>query len=107
MRRSRVVESGRDRMELATEAGYPKVSLGSVLAGVLVAYGAFAVIAAAASGILTAAGVDIDSLSTNDWREYGLLSGAVAAVSLFLSYVFGGYVAGRMARRAGTLNGAL
>ena len=50
-------------MELATEAGYSKVSLGSVLAGVLVAYGAFAIIAAIAGGILTAIGVDTESLS--------------------------------------------
>ena len=105
--RTRTVESRKDRMELATEAGYPKVSLGSVLAGVLVAYGAFAIIAAIAGGILTAAGVDTESLSSNDWREYGIVSGAVAALSLFLSYLFGGYVAGRMARRAGALNGAL
>ena len=107
MRRSRAVESRRDRMELATEAGYPKVSLGSVLAGVLVAYGAFAILAAIAGGILNAAGVDTRSLSTNDWREYGIATGAAAAISLFLSYLFGGYVAGRMARRAGALNGAL
>jgi hypothetical protein len=107
MRRSRIVESRRDRMELATDAGYPKVSLGSVLAGVLVAYGAFAVIAAIAGGILTAMGVDMDQLSSNDWREYGMASAAVGAFCLFLSYLFGGYVAGRMARRAGALNGAL
>lgn len=94
-------------MELATEAGYSKVSLGSVLAGVLVAYGAFAIIAAIAGGILTAAGVDTGSLSSNDWREYGMVSAAVAALSLFLSYLFGGYVAGRMARRAGALHGAM
>ena len=94
-------------MELAADAGYPKVSLGSVLAGVLVAYGAFAVIAAIAGGVLTAFGVDVHSLSSNDWRQYGVASGAVAALSLFLSYLFGGYVAGRMARRAGALNGAL
>ena len=107
LRRSKIVESGRDRMELATDAGFPKVSLGSVLAGVLVAYGAFAVIAAIAGGVLTALGVDMQSLSDNDWREYGMASAAVAAFCLFLSYLFGGYVAGRMARRAGALNGAL
>ena len=94
-------------MELATEAGYPKVSLGSVLAGVLVAYGAFAILAAIAGGVLNAIGVDTRSLSTNDWREYGIATGAAAALSLFLAYLFGGYVAGRMARRAGALNGAL
>ncbi|HUP87055.1 MAG TPA: YrzE family protein [Acidimicrobiales bacterium] len=101
------MESGRDRMELATEAGYPKVSLASVLAGVLVAYGAFAIIAAIAGGVLNALGVDTQTLSSNDWRQYGIVTGAVAAVSLFFSYLFGGYVAGRMARRGGALNGAL
>jgi hypothetical protein len=94
-------------MDLATEAGYPKVSLASVLAGVLVAYGAFAVLAAIAGGVLNAVGVDTESLSSNDWREFGMASGAAAALSLFLAYLFGGYVAGRMARRAGALNGAL
>lgn len=94
-------------MELATEAGYSKISLGSVLAGVLVAYGAFAILAAIVGGILSAVGVDTQSLSTNDWREYGIVTGAAAAASLFLSYLFGGYVAGRMARRAGAMNGAL
>ena len=107
MSRSRIVESRRDRMELASDAGYPKVSLGSVLAGVLVAYGAFAVLAAIAGAVMTALGVDVESLSTNDWREYGPAAAAVGALCLFLSYLFGGYVAGRMARRAGALNGAL
>ena len=107
MSRSRIVESRRDRMELANDAGYPKVSLGSVLAGVLVAYGAFAVLAAIAGAVMTALGVDVESLSTNDWREYGPAAAAVGALCLFLSYLFGGYVAGRMARRAGALNGAL
>ena len=105
--RSRIVESRRDRMALATDAGYPKVSLGSVLAGVLVGYGAFAVLAAIGGGVLTAMGVDMQSLSSNDWHEYGPASAAVGALCLFFSYLFGGYVAGRMARRAGALNGAL
>ena len=107
MRRLSAVESRRDRMELATEAGYSKVSLGSVLAGVLVGYGAFAIIAALAGAVLNVLGVETSSLSTNDWREFGVATGAAAALSLFLSYLFGGYVAGRMARRAGVLHGAL
>jgi hypothetical protein len=52
-------------------------------------------------------GVETESLSTNDWREFGMATGAAAALSLFLAYLFGGYVAGRMARRAGMLHGAL
>lgn len=102
---SRTVENRHDRMELAAEAGYPKVSLGSVLAGVLVAYGAFAVLAAVAGGILSAMGVDIQAFSDNDWRDVGIASGVALGLILFLSYLFGGYVAGRMARRAGAANG--
>jgi len=105
MRRNRVVENRHDRMELASEAGYSKVSLGSVLAGVLVSYGAFAVLAAVGGAILSAFGVDVQAFSDNDWRELGVASGAAIALVLFLSYLYGGYVAGRMARRAGAANG--
>lgn len=107
MGRKRIVEDRRDRMELASEAGYSKISIGSVLAGVLVGYGAFAVLAALAGGILSAFGVDFRALSDNDWREAGIGSGIAVALSLFLAYLYGGYVAGRMARRAGAANGLL
>lgn len=106
MRHTQAVENRHDRLELANEAGYPKVSPGSVLAGVLVAYGAFAVLAAIAGGILNAMGVDIDAFSENDWRDLGIATGIAAGLILFLSYLYGGYVAGRMARRAGAVNGA-
>jgi hypothetical protein len=104
---TRTAESRRDRMELASEAGYSKVSLGSVLAGVLVAYGAFAILGAIAGGILRAFGVDTRTLTDNDWHRLGAATGAAVAISLLLSYLFGGYVAGRMARRAGAINGLL
>ena len=103
----RVVESRRDRMGLAHDAGLGSVSFVSVLAGMLVAYGAFAVIAAVAGGVLGAVGVDTTELTTNDWRELGIGSGVAVALTLFVSYFFGGYVAGRMARRAGAVNGLL
>jgi len=107
MRRQRSVENRRDRMELATEAGFPKISFVSVLAGVLVAYGAFAVIAGITGAVLSALGVDTEGLSNNDWRQLGIGTGIAVALSLFLSYLFGGYVAGRMARRGGAMNGLL
>ena len=107
MGRNRSVENRRDRMELANEAGYSKISIGSVLAGVLVAYGAFAILAAITGAVLSAVGVDVRALSDNDWRELGIGSGIAVVVSLLLSYLFGGYVAGRMARRAGAANGLL
>lgn len=107
MGRKRAVENRRDRMELANEAGYSRVSFVSVLAGVLVAYGAFAILAAITGAVLTAVGVDVRAISDNDWRELGIGSGVAVVLSLFLSYLFGGYVAGRMARRAGAANGLL
>ena len=103
----RTVENRRDRMEIAHEAGYPKISFVSVLAGVLVSYGAFAILAGLTGAVLTAMGVDTEALSDNDWRQLGIGTGIGVALSLFLAYLFGGYVAGRMARRAGAMNGLL
>lgn len=107
MRRQKTVESRRDRLELAQEAGLGSASFVSILAGVLVAYGAFAVIAAIVGTVLGAVGFDTTELGTNDWRQLGIGSGIAVGISLFLAYFFGGYVAGRMARRAGAVNGLL
>jgi 4-amino-4-deoxy-L-arabinose transferase-like glycosyltransferase len=98
------VETGRDRAALTREAGIGKLSFISVLAGVLVAYGAFAVLAALAAAAAAAIGLKTD-LSANNWAELGVGSAIVAAVALLLAYLFGGYVAGRMARRAGLIHG--
>jgi hypothetical protein len=98
------IETGRDRAALTRQAGIGKLSLISVLAGVLVAYGAFAVLAALAAAAAAALGLNTD-LSANNWAELGVGSAIVAAVVLLLAYLFGGYVAGRMARRAGLLHG--
>ena len=102
-----VVETRRDRIALAHEAGFGSMSFGSALSGVLVAYGAFAVFAAIAGGVLTAIGVNESSDISADWRDVGVGTGVVAAAVLFVSYLWGGYVAGRMARRAGAFNGLL
>ncbi|HEX2040216.1 MAG TPA: hypothetical protein VHF47_10840 [Acidimicrobiales bacterium] len=104
--RTDTVESRHDRAVLAQDAGLGKVSFVSVLAGTLVAYGAFAVLLAIAAAVAKAAGVETD-FSDNEWRRLGAAGGAVVAVVLFLAYWFGGYVAGRMSRRAGTTNGFL
>ncbi len=97
-------ETSGDRRSLAREAGVGKLSFISVLAGVLVAYGAFAVLAALVGAAATAIGLTND-LSRNDWARLGTGSAIAAAVVLLLAYLFGGYVARRMARRAGLLNG--
>jgi hypothetical protein len=97
-------ETSGDRASLAREAGVGKLSFISVLAGTLVAYGAFAILAALVGAAASAIGLNND-LSRNDWARLGTGSAIAAAVALFLAYLFGGYVAGRMARRAGLLNG--
>ena len=75
-----------------------------MLAGVLVAYGAFAVLAALVGAVAVAIGVDAE-LATNDWAAFGMGSAVTVTVVAFVAYLFGGYVAGRMARRAGLVNG--
>jgi len=78
--------------------------LPSVLAGVLVAYGAFAVLAALVGAVAAAIGLTTD-LAGNDWATLGVGSAIAVAILLLVAYLFGGYVAGRMARRAGLVNG--
>ena len=100
----RAPETRGDRAALAHEAGMGRISLVSVLAGTLVAYGAFAVLLALTAAVADAVGFDTE-LAGTDWRELGTAGGVVVAVVLLLCYLFGGYVAGRMARRAGVTNG--
>ena len=97
-------ESPQDRASLAREAGLGRLSFPSILAGVLVAYGAFAVLAAVVGTVAAAIGLNTD-LTRNDWAALGVGSAIAVAVVLLAAYLFGGYVAGRMARRAGLLNG--
>ncbi|HVF76087.1 MAG TPA: TIGR04086 family membrane protein [Acidimicrobiales bacterium] len=103
MRRNHV-ETRSDRAELAHDAGKRKISFPSVLAGTLVAFGAFAVLLAIAAAVANAVDADID-LTSNNWEEMGTAGGIAAGVVLLLSYFYGGYVAGRMSRRSGMWNG--
>ncbi len=92
--------------ETAREAGYGSISPLSVIAGVVCAYGAFAIIASIVGAVLSAADVETE-FRTNDWTGSGAVAALASAVALFLAYLFGGYVAGRMARRSGMLHGVL
>jgi len=96
-------ESGRERRDLAVDAGFGSFSLTSVLAGVLVAYGAFAILSGLAAALVAAVGNDTDL--TTDWERLGTTGGLVIAGLLLIAYLFGGYVAGRMARRNGLVHG--
>ena len=97
-------ESPKDRASLVREAGLGRLSFPSILAGVLVAYGAFAVLAALVGAVAVAIGLDAE-LASNDWTTFGMGSAVTVTVVAFVAYLFGGYVAGRMARRAGLVNG--
>lgn len=101
-----IAETRHDRRALVREAGLSTMSLGSALAGMTTAFGTFLVVSTLAGGGLAAAGVDPDSLA-NDWRRVGIGGAVFLGVTLLLSYLFGGYVTGRMARRAGIRNGLL
>ena len=103
----RTVERPRDRRELVRDAGLRSTSLVSVLAGVLVAYGAVLVLLAVAAGIGDAVGVDTAALSDSEWRDLGTGAAVLLGVVLLAGYFFGGYVAGRMGRRAGVAHGLL
>jgi hypothetical protein len=104
----RTVENARDRTVLARDAGLPRASFISALAGTMVGYGTSIVLVAVAAGIAArVSNTATSTLTTYDWRRIGGGAAAVLAVALLVSYLFGGYVAGRMARRAGALNGLL
>jgi MFS family permease len=98
------VERHRDRREMAREAGMGSISGVSVLAGTLAAYALAAALLAIAGGVavLIHGSSDFSSLSAGDLK---VSSAVIVAGALFLSYLFGGYVAGRMARRSGLING--
>lgn len=100
-------EGKRDRLELAREAGWGRVSWRSVVAGVFVAYGVIGGCIGVAAAVLHPMGLTLDSLSDNDWQRVGLILGLVAAAVFLGAFAFGGYTAGRMARRAGLRHGVL
>jgi hypothetical protein len=78
-----------------------------VVAGVFVAYGVIGACIGIAAAVLHPIGLTLDSLSHNDWQQVGLVAGLVAAAVFLGAFTFGGYTAGRMARRAGLRNGVL
>jgi uncharacterized membrane protein YciS (DUF1049 family) len=82
------------------------VSLGAILTGVVVAFGAMFVLTAVISGILVALGLS-ENLTPGEQADVGIATGIGLVVAQFLAYTWGGYAAGRMSRGAGAANGAL
>src|SRR4030088_3454394 len=90
--RRRIMETGRDRRALVAEAGYGRLSLSSVLAGVLVGAGTFGILAVSTVAIAHRAGW-YGQLEDTPPGRLALGGGLVMAGLLFVSFLYGGYVA--------------
>jgi hypothetical protein len=83
------------------------VSLPAILTGVVVAFGAFFLLSALIGGVIAATTAATGSVSGSDVVDAGIAGGIAFVIAQFLSYLWGGYTAGRMARGAGLVNGLL
>jgi hypothetical protein len=83
------------------------VSGGSILTGVVVAFGAMFLMSALVGGVLASLGTDAAEFAEESPVEASLGAGIAFIVAQFLAYLWGGYTAGRMGRGAGLANGLL
>lgn len=83
------------------------MSGGSILTGVVVAFGAMFLLSAIVAGVLASLGTDVAELAEESPVEASLGAGIAFVVAQFLAYLWGGYTAGRMGRGAGIANGLL
>lgn len=83
------------------------VAGGAVVTGVLVSFGAMFLLSAIVGGVLVALGATDADISPNEAVEASIGAGIALVAAQFLSYLWGGYTAGRMARGAGVANGVL
>jgi hypothetical protein len=91
------------RRPVATARG--GVSLGGILTGVVVTFGALFLLTALVGGIFATSDLNPTELGSRQEVGVGIGIGLVAA--WFLSSMWGGYTAGRMGRGAGVVNGVL
>lgn len=83
------------------------ISGGAILTGVVVALGSMFLLSALIGGILAAIGTTEAEIATGEAIDAGIGAGIAFAVAQLLSYMWGGYTAGRMGRGAGIANGIL
>lgn len=95
----------RERVRVVDARG--GVSLGAVLTGVVVAFGATLLLSALIGGVLNETGVDAGEVVEQGPTEVGLGVGIAMITAFLLAYLWGGYTAGRMGRGAGAINGLL
>ncbi len=83
------------------------VSGGAILTGVVVAFGAMFILTSLIGATLATIGVNEAEITTGEAIDAGIGAGIGLVVAQFLSYLWGGYTAGRMGRGAGPINGLL
>lgn len=83
------------------------VSAGAILTGVVVAFGAMALLSVLITGVLVALGLADANITQGDIVDAGIGVAIGLVVAQFLAYLWGGYTAGRMARGSGVVNGLL
>jgi hypothetical protein len=83
------------------------VSGGAVLTGTVVAFGAMTILSVLIGAVLVGLGLQEGNISQNEAIQAGIWTGIGLVIAQFLSYLWGGYTAGRMARGSGFLNGLL
>ena len=74
------------------------------LAGALVGYATFGILATIVVAVAAAMDWDLDITAT-EWRELGFGGAVLTGILLFVAFLYGGFVAGRMSRTAGIPQG--
>ena len=82
------------------------LSLWSILTGVLVALGVMFLLSAIAAAVIVNTGLE-DEIANGTAAEVGIGAVIAFAIAQFISYLWGGYTAGRMARGSGFVNGLM
>lgn len=83
------------------------VASGPVFTGVVVAFGAMFLLSAIVGGVLASLGLVDTDVTAGEAIDAGIGAGIALVIAQFLSYLWGGYTAGRMARGSGIANGLL
>ncbi len=83
------------------------ISGGAILTGVVVTFGAMSLLTSMLAGVIVALGLPGNNEFPGTTVQGGLVTGVLFVLIQFLSYLWGGYTAGRMSRGAGLANGLL
>ncbi len=94
-------DAGRQDAAVTRQAGRPSLSAPAVLSGALTTVGLASLLVALVLRLLLAA------TSLVPASRAGLVTTAAVSLAVLAAFLYGGYTTGRMARRAGALNGVV